>query len=113
MKTAIEILNKNECKVRHYSNDIHYIRKNDALKSMEEYAEQSKSSGQVQPMVMPGGEDVDWEGKIAEIVKEIMQEGFEIAMGGSNELSEEENKTVQEKLYDKAVDKYTKIISNF
>ena len=67
----------------------------------------------VHNQVMPGWEDADGKGKIAEIVKEIMQEGFEIAMGGSNELSEEENKTVQEKLYDKAVDKYTKIISNF
>lgn len=41
-----------------------------------------------------------------ELVKEIMQTGFDIAMGGDCFLSEKENKELQEKRYDEAVDKY-------
>lgn len=51
--------------------------------------------------------------KIAEIVKDILQEGFDIAMGGSVFLTKEENVEEQERLYNEAVKKYTEIISNF
>ena len=62
-------------------------------------------SGQVEPLVIK---------KNAEVVKDIMQEGFEIAMGGDMDLSEEANRREQSKRYDRAVKNYTKIItSNF
>lgn len=37
--------------------------------------------------------------KIAELVKEIMQDGFDVAMGGDMNLSEEENKKLGEENY--------------
>ena len=48
--------------------------------------------------------------KITGIVKDIMQEGFEIAMGGDMDLSEEANRKEQGKRYDRAVRNYTEII---
>ena len=50
--------------------------------------------------------------KIANIVKDIMQEGFEIAMGGSMDLSEEANRKEQTARYDRAVKNYTEIIAS-
>lgn len=50
------------------------------------------------------------EKKIKELVKEIMQTGFDVAMGGDAFKSEEENKKLQEKEYYKAIEKYTKAI---
>ena len=44
---------------------------------------------------------------IKEIVEEIMQSGFDVAMGGDAFLSEEENKTAQEIKYDEFVKIYT------
>ena len=49
--------------------------------------------------------------KIADTVKDIMQEGFEIAMGGSVDLSEEANRREQTARYDRAVKNYTEIIT--
>jgi len=51
--------------------------------------------------------------KISEIVKEILQEGFNVAMYGNPFNLEEKVKQEQEKLYDEVVEKYTKILSNF
>ena len=39
-----------------------------------------------------------------------MQSGFDVAMGGSFELTEEENKLLQSAEYDKTVEKYTTAI---
>jgi len=49
--------------------------------------------------------------KIADTVKDIMQEGFEIAMGGNIDLSEEANRREQSARYDRAVKNYTEIIA--
>ena len=46
--------------------------------------------------------------KIDELIKEIMQEGFNVAMGGDVFKSEEWNKKNQENEYNKAVLKYSK-----
>ncbi len=61
-----------------------------------------KDSNQVEPLVMQ---------KIADTVKDIMQEGFEIAMGGNIDLSEEANRREQTARYDRAVKNYTEIIA--
>ena len=45
-----------------------------------------------------------------ELVKEIMQTGFDVAMGGDAFKSEEENKQEQERQYDIAVKKYAKLL---
>jgi len=67
------------------------------FEAMERYKQVS-----VEPVVMQ---------KIADTVKDIMQEGFEIAMGGNIDLSEEANRREQTARYDRAVKNYTEIIA--
>jgi hypothetical protein len=50
--------------------------------------------------------------QIADLVKEIMEEGFNIGMYGNPFELEEIIKDKQEKLYDEAISKYTTVISN-
>lgn len=50
----------------------------------------------------------NWE----ELVKEIMQVGFDVAMGGRYDWSEEWNRKHQEQEYDKAVAKYSTQIAS-
>ena len=50
--------------------------------------------------------------EIADIIKNIMQEGFDIAIGGNAFESEEWNKQWAEKKYDEAITKYTELICN-
>ena len=50
------------------------------------------------------------ENKNKELVKEIMQEGFECAMTGDIFKTDEENEIIRNKLYTDTVDKYTKVI---
>jgi hypothetical protein len=49
--------------------------------------------------------------QLEEIIKEVMQEGFEVAMGGTPFKTEEENKADLEKLYDECVAKRTEQLS--
>jgi len=51
--------------------------------------------------------------EVTKTVKEIMQEGFEIAMGGSVDLSEEANRKEQTARYDRAVKNYSTIINGW
>ena len=48
--------------------------------------------------------------EIEKIVEEIMQEGFDVAMGGNPFKSQEQNKEIQERKYDEAIGKWSKII---
>ena len=50
------------------------------------------------------------ERKIIDIVKEIMQNGFDVAMGGDVFKSEEENKKIQEEKYTETIKKYSDIL---
>lgn len=47
---------------------------------------------------------------VRRLVEQIMQEGFEVAMTGNYDKSEEWNTLNQSKEYDKAVEKYTEKI---
>lgn len=76
---------------------------------------------------MDGGDVIDWiienqydyalvylgkknKNQFEDIVKDIMQEGFEIAMGGNINLSEEVNRKEQTARYDRAVKNYSFIL---
>lgn len=50
---------------------------------------------------------------IEEIVKEIMQAGFDVAMGGDLFKNEEENKKLQEQEYKKVVEKYSQTFKDY
>lgn len=49
--------------------------------------------------------------ELEEKIREIMQNGFDIAMGGDVFLSPEENKFNQEKAYNKAIQESSKVLS--
>lgn len=53
--------------------------------------------------------DGGWE---EELVEEIMQTGFDVAMGGQYDKSEEWNNKYLEKEYQKAIKKYSKLIAS-
>lgn len=50
-------------------------------------------------------------GDVEGLIKEIMQAGFDVAMGGRYDKLEEWNKDWQEKEYDKVVKKYTTLLT--